>query len=499
MTLHLRHDWRRTRGTRPRRRATLLILGLGLVAVPQALAAPLFTLTGRGYGHGIGMSQYGAQGMAMAGQDYRAILGRYYGGAVLSPSPQARIRVLLTSRARVSIAAPAAATTLAIDAGPAGALPEPAPPGPTPTPPGTVPPAGRPAGAAGAELALEVRVVKGALVLADARGGTRATGTRLRLEAPEPLAVGGDRYRGALVLTLDGDQVRVVNELPLDDYVRGVVARESPSYWRPAALQAQSVAARTYALAVRKPTGEFDVYPDVRSQVYGGVAAETDATDAAVAATAGRVLTHDGRIASTYFYSSSGGRTAALQDVWGGSPVAYLRSVADPEDRISPYHRWTPVELGARALGRFVGLPAVRDVALVVNPSRRVTTATFTAPNGTTRSWSGAALRTRMGLRSSWFRIAMVDLRSVRRVGGRIVLEGRAAPGGHVAVLGRGADGTWRRLALGATTPTGAIRAVVPARDVRALRLRVAGAFSGVARAPRPPAPAPPAKPVPRG
>jgi hypothetical protein len=98
-----------------------------------------------------------------------------------------------------------------------------------------------------------------------------------------------------------------------------------------------------------------------------------------------------------------------------------------------------------------------------------------------------------MGLRSSWFRIAMVDLRSARRVGQRIVVEGRATPGGRLTVLGRGADGRWRTLARGATAPDGAIRVTVPAADVRALRLRVAGSFSAVTRAPQAPArPAPP-------
>ena len=100
-----------------------------------------------------------------------------------------------------------------------------------------------------------------------------------------------------------------------------------PKTWLPEALKAQAVAARSYALAVRKTTGAFDVYPDTRSQVYGGVNAESPTTTAAVDATVGGVLTYGGKIATTYFFSTSGGRTAAINDVWKSAPVPYLVSV----------------------------------------------------------------------------------------------------------------------------------------------------------------------------
>ena len=108
----------------------------------------------------------------------------------------------------------------------------------------------------------------------------------LRAQVGGSVLLGGSRYRGSLEVRRSGSGLMAVNALGLEDYVRGVVARESPSTWPAEALKAQAVAARTYAITTAKPGAAFDQYADVRSQVYGGVGAETTATDAAVAATA---------------------------------------------------------------------------------------------------------------------------------------------------------------------------------------------------------------------
>src|SRR4029453_7120150 len=94
----------------------------------------------------------------------------------------------------------------------------------------------------------------------------------------------------------------------------GVVARESPSSWPLEALKAQAVTARTYAITTSKAGTGFDQYADTRSQVYGGVAAESIATNAAVAATGGQVVTYDGAPVVTYFFSTSGGRTENVEN-----------------------------------------------------------------------------------------------------------------------------------------------------------------------------------------
>jgi SpoIID/LytB domain protein len=156
----------------------------------------------------------------------------------------------------------------------------------------------------------------------------------LRLETRSGILVlDGSPYRGALVVHRVFGSVSVVNDLGVEDYIRGVVAFEMPSRWAREALRAQAVAARSYALAELRPDSTFDVYPDTHSQMYGGVRAETAATDAAVGATSGQVLAWGGRVATTYYSASSGGRTAAIEDAWPGARrVPYLRSVADPYD-----------------------------------------------------------------------------------------------------------------------------------------------------------------------
>ena len=109
-----------------------------------------------------------------------------------------------------------------------------------------------------------------------------------------------------------------MNGVGLEPYLWGVVPDEMPDEWPAEALRAQAVVARSYALAVRRSSGPFDLYPDVRSQVYGGVAAEEASTTAAVNATAGRVLLYGGKVATTFFFSTSGGRTASVEDAWRG-------------------------------------------------------------------------------------------------------------------------------------------------------------------------------------
>src|SRR6185437_12700521 len=107
------------------------------------------------------------------------------------------------------------------------------------------------------------------------------------------------------------------------------VGGEMPHRWSLAALEAQAVASRSYALATLKPGKHFDLYSDTRSQVYGGIAYETPRTDLAVARTAGKVLMWDGHVATTFFFSTSGGRTADVREVWPTlGAVPYLRSVA---------------------------------------------------------------------------------------------------------------------------------------------------------------------------
>jgi stage II sporulation protein D len=176
------------------------------------------------------------------------------------------------------------------------------------------------------------------------------------------LTYGGKRYRGELWLHADGkDGVTVVNRLPVEDYLRGVVPLElgTSASSDAAALQAQAVAARSYvyvhmpefepaAQAVRNAARAFDVRSSVSDQVYGGIDAEQRASSEAIDATQGLVLRYAGAVVSGPYSSTCGGSTAEAPEVWRSPGQAYLRRVSDRvpgSDRhycdIAPRFRWT--------------------------------------------------------------------------------------------------------------------------------------------------------------
>jgi stage II sporulation protein D len=220
------------------------------------------------------------------------------------------------------------------------------------------------------------------------------------------LEVGGREYRGAFEVhpgVLGG--VNLVNSLGLESYVRGVISRESPSSWPIEALKAQAVAARTYAITTSRG-GQFDHYPDTRSQVYGGVDAETPTTDQAVRETAGEVVTYEGEPVITYFFSTSGGQTEDVENTpLGNAPRPWLKSVEDPYDNLSPKHKWGPVRMTLKQAGvklrglvkgKFEGIEVVRR-----GRSPRVVVADIIGSDGRTRT-TGGVLRARLGLNDTW-------------------------------------------------------------------------------------------------
>jgi stage II sporulation protein D len=407
-------------------RRLLVILLIALVAVPTASASPIFVFTGHGWGHGIGMPQYGAQGYASkADKTYDWILAHYYPGTKLAPSPVASVRVLVADgRSQLTIGS-AAAFTAKDATGKTVQIPK---------------------GSVTFGPGLKITVAGKEHDLAGPVRFTRGT---------KNLTVGGKAYRGAFVVRSSGGRLSVVNEVGLDQYVYGVVPNEMPSSWAPEALKAQAVAARSYGLASRSTGGTFDLYPDTRSQVYGGVASEDARTTAAVDATAGQILTYGGKVIAAYFHSTSGGRTAFVQDIWGGSPVPYLVSVADPYDSLSPYHNWGPFRYTARALKGRLGGSAPRgsllDALVNRNPSLRVKNVKFIGGSGTS-TVSGSLLQSRLGLRSTWFSIGVLSLKGPAKItyGGTATLHG----------LARGFDKAWleRRTAKGLWQQVGRVK-----------------------------------------
>jgi SpoIID/LytB domain protein len=217
-------------------------------------------------------------------------------------------------------------------------------------------------------------------------------------------------YTGTALGTVPASrQVRVligskVHEVALETYVRGVVAAEVSSSWPLAALEAQAVASRTYALTAHAGGSKFDVYADTRSQVYRGVAAQTPQTDAAVKATAGQIVTYTGRPAITYFFASSGGRTENIENSFPGTrPEPWLRGVLDQYEQ-GDEHTWkTSLSFAAAAAklhglmrGSFQGIEVVKR-----GSSPRIVSAYVLGSGGRTLA-GGPELAGRLGLYSAW-------------------------------------------------------------------------------------------------
>jgi stage II sporulation protein D len=440
------------------RRTTLLtaLVAVAALALPVlADAATRHVVRGAGWGHGIGMSQYGAYGFAQNGRTYRQILAHYYRGTELSQAQTRTIRVLLmTNRSVVSFSGARLASSRRLN--PARSY--------------------------------RARVRAGKVELRGSGGKRvarfsvplRVKGSGIRLAGT---AIGGKvsgRYRGRLELRpSSGGGLTVVNALRLDSYIQGVVPKESPSSWPAEALKAQAVAARSYALTTDAGGAVFDQFPDVRSQVYRGMDEEAASTNAAVQATAGEILRYGGEVATTFFFSTSGGHTENIENVWYGSePKPYLRGVEDPYDDASPYHRWrieySQSELEGK-LGSWVKgeLRRVDVVSRGVSP--RIVSADIVGTGGDTRV-TGTSLRARLGLRDTWATFTRIDANAVqRRTPGRRAraagwmgwlfakrahfVEGRFSPAPRRTLrLERKNAGGWRKVGRVETTKSGRYR-----------------------------------------
>jgi stage II sporulation protein D len=429
-----------------------------LVTAAPASAGTKLVVTGRGWGHGVGMSQWGAYGYASHGWTWQRIVAHYYPGTRIADAPLASVRVLLAAGAQ----RPTIACAGGIRVGDATGRVYPLPAGAYPV---------------GRRLELpvarrRVRVGRGA----HHREQFASVPAARPLRAPvvfdcpsAPLYLDGRAYHGTLVLRHAGARLAVVNTVPLDEYVRGVVGGEMPYRWSIAALAAQAVAARSYALATLKPGKTFDLYADTRSQVYGGLAYETRRTDIAVAKTAGKVLMWNGRVATTFFFSTSGGRTADVGDVWPAfGHVPYLRSVDDPYDVRSPHHVWGPIVLDAqRLVRRWHAAPG--QVRLVRSTSGRVAAVQLGS-----RRIDGDEFRQALGLASTWFDVGELSLEPSRVqvvLGGKLSLSLDASNVGRARLERRIGASPWKTLA---SSVVGRRRVSVEPRGTTLYRLATA-------------------------
>lgn len=420
--------------------------------VAPAGSGALFLIKGHGWGHGVGMGQWGAEGYALQGYTYDQILAADYPGTRLAKTGVRKIRVLLADgKSRLTISSDAPITVVDGNGGThtlrAGsktfkpALPYPAP-----------------------------------LTLSPAHGSFLSLGRA---------------YRGEIVVDVVGRKLRAINILPLQQYIDAVVASEVPSTWLPDALEAQAVASRSFALASRRAGAPFDVYSDSRSQAYLGASAETPEATSAVDATAKQVLMYGSRVATTEFSSSTGGWSQSAADAWGGGGEPYLVSVRDPFDNISPWHNWGPVPVTGKALKAALGLSGKPvDATVTRNSSKRVADldVVTTSGGGQTTPVTGPTVAGALQLRSTWFSVAVLSLRPpvpnpAVAPGTTVTLSGVVRGLKNVALQARTGGGSWTQLKTVVPSPHGgAIRVNVTPQATTEYRLATSAAAAAYVR-----------------
>ncbi|HKI91576.1 MAG TPA: SpoIID/LytB domain-containing protein [Gaiellaceae bacterium] len=326
-------------------------------------------VSGRGFGHGMGLSQWGAEERARAGQSTREILAFYYPGTELRTVAGRSVRVLVGEARTVRVGSTAPFTlrdargrTLTL---PAGLYP--------------------------VTTAFQV--------------DGRVLAPPLRLEPGNaPLRAGTTGYHGTLTLLRQGRRVLVVDRLGIEDYVRDVVSVECVASWSQNALRAQAVASRSYTLASLRPHARFDLYPDDRSQNYRGLRKEFASATQATEATKGEVLLYRGRVAYTVFSASNGGLTNDTAGPWPPTTLPYLVSRPDPFDERGPDTVWGPVGIDTQKLdAAFPQLPAhLMNVKIARSHAGRVQAITFVGAGGAAVTIDGYTFQQRLGLRSTY-------------------------------------------------------------------------------------------------
>lgn len=337
---------------------------------------------GRGFGHGVGMSAYGAYGFAKHGKGYRFILGHYYRGTSIGSVDKVRVvRVLLDiSPADVEFSGATSACGENLD-------------------PGRSYEAHR----------------NGASVVLRSSGGKRLAGCgrKLRAAGRGKITIAGQgTYRGALETVPTESEARslnVINALALEQYAKGVMPNEVPPSWPMEELKAHAVAVRSIALTGDVGGNGFDLYSDTRSQVYEGLESEYARTNEAVAATRGQVVTYQGEVAQTLYSACSGGHTESAVNVFG-SPVPYLVGVPDPYDYYCPLHKWTLEFSGPEISSRLGGYLKGRLKRVVITRtgvSPRIITAKLIGTGGDS-TVTGSQLSVALGGYDTWMKFQKV-------------------------------------------------------------------------------------------
>ncbi len=392
-------------------RRTLIVVPLLvflLVGGAPVLAGPAdkeFRMFGSGFGHGLGMSQWGAYGLAQRGWSPSRILSLYYSGTRVGAAedPPRTLRVgLIQGQDAVRLQAEAGDVEIRVgdprDGNVVATIPE------------------------GETWRVRVadtryRIVNQAGDTVDSVGGTNTPifavyepqGARVRIPEASHTYGRGDVEFGLYECGAAGCEMRLIAVVDAEEYLYGL--GEVPSSWPMSALKAQAIAARSYAFTKaaagqHRPVCDCALYATTFDQVYAGwdkeAALDGDRWVSSVDQTDNRVVRDAGQTIQAFYMSSSGGHTENNEDVWGGSPIGYLRGVCDPGDytAANPSAIWD-VTFTAGHVTSELGL-GIGTVTGFVDPVRgvsgRILTVTVRGQSGTT-SISGATLRSSLGLR----------------------------------------------------------------------------------------------------
>jgi stage II sporulation protein D len=417
--------------TPPKARAVAIACA-GLLACALLSAFPAgayadsqFAISGRGWGHGIGMTQYGAMGYAQQGKTYDWILAHYFQQTTLATRPELTVMVDLdaskAARSSWRIAAASSATTLTIsDAANATHSVD--------VKQGTIVWIAFSGG--GAVLKTDKSGAAGSVV-ATFPGAVVASTASIKdskvrlLGTSGPFSQTSVAWRGQVRFTPhDKTSGNAIDYVPMEQYLRGVVPRESPSSWPVEALRAQAVAARSYAYDAASAGSVL--WCTTQSQVYNGAGSdaagtdhETSKTDAAVADTADQFVVYGSTVVQTFFSSSSGGHTANIEDVWlGSTPKVYYTGVADADDVSgNPNYRWTLADMSGTTLAgkirdHYASLahpaPArVTTVTLEIGTSGFVRHVTVHWSSGSDTLLTGTQMQSALGMKSSAYTITL--------------------------------------------------------------------------------------------
>ena len=249
--------------------------------------------------------------------------------------------------------------------------------------------------------------------------GKTFSGEKLELRTTDPrdmgelvTVLGGKQYRGGLQLLQRGGGMTVVNILPAEQYLRGVLPEEMPVSWAQEALKSQAVAARTFALKNRKrhEADGYDLCSSTHCQIYTGMEEEDPHADTAIRSTYGEVLVSGGALIDAFFHTDSGGMTENSEEVWG-THFPYLRAAKEPEMKTHPWSKAVSMD-AFQAKAKLGKIKSIELSRLEIGKKGKDRTSSGRVKHvrvvGKTGSklFSGADLRSMFALKSTLFSIS---------------------------------------------------------------------------------------------